>query len=236
VFTRPVSILFSKAHVVQPGANTSKPCPSLELYVIVDEGLLVAGALPVVLEEVIRGGADAVQFRAKNLSKRQYYERASSLIPLVRQKGIPFFVNDHLDVALALSADGIHLGQNDLPCVAARNIVPRHMILGISTHSVEQAERAVENGAGYVAIGSIFPTTTKEKPEAIVGTEMVTRVKELAGTVPVVAIGGIGVHNVAEVVRSGADGVAVASAVVLAADPCAAARELKEKIRAARGI
>ena len=207
---------------------------SLELYVIIDESLLGLDRIHAVLEEASRGGADAVQFRAKRLSRRQYYETSLTLLSIARRNNIPFFVNDHLDVALAISADGIHLGQNDLPCDAARRLVPSGMSLGISTHSVEQAARAVEEGADYVAIGPVFPTSTKENPEAVTGTETVRMVKKRVGSLPLIAIGGINAENAAGVIRSGADGVAVASAVILADDPQLAAQKLKAEIRSAR--
>ncbi len=214
-------------------SDARKSYPSLELYVILDESLVTADRREL-LENIIRSGADAVQYRAKRLSKRQYYENVSSLLPIARQNRVPLFVNDYLDIALAISADGIHLGQNDLPCAAARPLVPRHMILGVSTHSLDEASRAVLDGADYVAIGSIFPTTTKESPEAIVGTEMIGMVKEKVGTLPLIAIGGIHAGNAHSVIRAGADGIAVASAVLRADDPSGAVKELKEKIRAAR--
>jgi thiamine-phosphate pyrophosphorylase len=109
------------------------------------------------------------------------------------------------------------------------------MILGTSTHSIEEASKAVDEGADYVAIGSVFPTITKQNPEAIVGTEMIKAVKKRVGAVPLIAIGGIKAGNVAEVIRSGANGVAIASGVVLAGDIAGAARDLKREIRAARG-
>ena len=215
-------------------SDSRKSFSSLELYVIVDEDLLGSADTPPVLDNVIRGGANAIQFRAKRLSRRQYYEKAAFLLPITRRADIPFFVNDHLDIALALSADGIHLGQNDLPCAAARRLIPRNMILGISTHSIEQADRAVRDGADYVAIGPVFPTTSKDDPEPVVGTDMVRTVKDTVGAVPLIAIGGINAGNVSSVIRSGADGVAVASAVILADDPCVAARELLRGIEAGR--
>lgn len=207
-----------------------KPRPSLKLYVIIDEGLLSSRDIRDVSEQALRGGADAIQFRAKRLSKREYYEKALALLPVARRCNVPFFVNDHLDIALAVSADGIHLGQNDLPCSAARRLVPDGMMVGVSTHSVEQAARAVDDGADYVAVGPVFRTTTKENPEAVVGTDMVGAVKRRVGAVPLIAIGGINAANAAEVIRSGADGVAVASAVVLADDPRLAAEQLKKEI------
>jgi len=219
---------------VRADSDGRKSRRSIELYVIIDGGLLGGADAEKVLEAALRGGADAVQFRAKHFSKRSYYETAAKLLAVTRPQGIPFFVNDHLDVALAISADGIHLGQNDLPCRAARALVPHEMILGTSTHSLHEAARAVEDGVDYVAIGSVFPTSTKENPEAIIGTEMVREVRRLVGQTPLIAIGGITANNVGDVIRAGADGVAVASAVVLADDPCAAAKELKERIRSAK--
>ncbi|MBI4832273.1 MAG: thiamine phosphate synthase [Candidatus Lindowbacteria bacterium] len=215
-------------------SDTRKLFPNLELYVIIDEGLLSLARVEEVLEKALEGGADAIQFRAKRLSKRQYYETAASLLPHTRRMNVPFFVNDHLDVALAIGADGVHLGQDDFPCREARRLVPEGIMVGISTHSVEQAVKAVADGADYVAIGPVFPTTTKEKPEPVVGLEMIRQTKVRAGSVPVIAIGGINSKNVAEVIRSGADGVALASAVALADDPIAAAKELKRRIRLER--
>jgi thiamine-phosphate pyrophosphorylase len=107
------------------------------------------------------------------------------------------------------------------------------MLIGTSTHSSKEAEKAAEDGADYIAIGSVFPTSTKENPEAIVGTEMVEEVKQLVGDIPLLAIGGINAANVGDIIRAGADGVAVASAVISADDPCAAARDLKKAIREA---
>ncbi len=212
-------------------SDSHNPCPCLGLYVIVDEGLVGGKNLAHLLNAALDGGADAIQFRAKRLSKRGYYEKAVSLLPVARRLGVPFFVNDHIDVALAISADGIHLGQNDLPCAAARELVPSSMLLGISTHSVSEAEKAVADGADYVAIGSVFPTGTKENLEAVVGLRMIGEVKSAVGEAPLIAIGGIDAANAGEVIRAGADGVAVASAVISADDPGSATRELKEIVR-----
>jgi len=206
-------------------------CPCLGLYVIVDEGLVGGENLAHLFNAALDGGVDAIQFRAKRLSKHTYYEKAVSLLPVARRLGVPFFVNDHIDVALAISADGIHLGQNDLPCAAARKLVPSSMLLGISTHSVSEAEKAVADGADYIAIGAVFPTGTKENLEAVVGLQMIGQVKSAVGETPLIAIGGINAANAGEVIRAGADGVAVASAVISADDPGSATRELKEILR-----
>ncbi|RJP71122.1 MAG: thiamine phosphate synthase [Candidatus Abyssobacteria bacterium SURF_17] len=205
------------------------------LYVLLDYALL-SGRILEVAEQVLQGGADIIQFRAKSPSKRQYYEETLLLLDLARRYHAPFVVNDHLDIALAISADGIHLGQNDLPCRAARLLVPNHTFLGISTHSVEQAVKAAEEGADYIAIGPVFPTSTKENPDPVVGTRGVSEVRKRIGSLPLIAIGGINSGNVAEVIRAGADGVAVASAVALADHPESATRALTEEITRARHL
>ncbi|GAB4350768.1 MAG: thiamine phosphate synthase [Candidatus Abyssubacteria bacterium] len=171
-----------------------------------------------------------MQFRGKRLSKGRYYEQARVLLSISKRYGIPFLVNDHLDIALAIKADGIHLGQNDLPFSAARQLVPSHMLLGVSTHSAAQAAEAMKRGVSYIAIGPVFPTTTKETPEPVVGLDTVRKVKTLTGNVPLIAIGGITGENVADTMRTGVDGVAVASAVVAAECPRESARLLKRKI------
>ncbi len=218
------------------GADVAYPNSRLRrgLYVIIDDSLLFSQDIRTVLEETLAGGADVVQFRAKRLSKRHYYETSLVLLPVARHYNVPFFVNDHLDIALALSADGIHLGQDDLPCRAARKLLPEKILLGISTHSEQQAAKALDDGADYIAIGPVFQTATKENPDAVVGIRTVTAVKRLIGSTPLVAIGGINVDNVAEVIHSGADSVAVASAVVRADDPRLAAKRLKDRIIKAR--
>lgn len=203
---------------------------SLKLYVIIDESLIHGRDGRWILERVIEGGADVVQFRAKRLSKRQYYEQALALLSVSRRHHTPFFVNDHLDIALAIKADGIHLGQNDLPFSAAKGLIPESMLLGVSTHSPAQAAEAMREPVSYIAIGPVFPTTTKEKPDPVVGVHTVSEVRNLIGNIPLVAIGGITAANVTDTILAGADGVALASAVVAAECPREAARLLKQRI------
>jgi thiamine-phosphate pyrophosphorylase len=200
--------------------------------VIVDHALAEARRMDVatLAQEIAAAGAGAIQFRAKHLSKAQYYQQAQPLLSLARSYRVPFFVNDHLDIALALSADGIHLGQNDLPFAAAKRLVPNQMILGVSTHSEAQAEQAAGVGVGYIAIGPVFSTATKADPEPVVGIATVRNVRKLIGSIPLIAIGGIDLRNVARVIAAGADGVAVASAVIMAENPAAALKSFKETI------
>jgi thiamine-phosphate pyrophosphorylase len=202
---------------------------SPDLYVIVDHDLAASSAnIEKLTEDILDAGAGAIQYRAKRLSKAQYYEKAWVLLQIARKRNVPFFVNDHLDVALAISADGVHIGQHDLPFEAARKLLPADMILGVSTHSEAQAVDAAGTAPGYIAIGPIFPTSTKANPDPVVGTHTVRGIKRLIGSIPLIAIGGITLGNAAEVIHSGADGIAVASAVVRAADPPAVVRAFKE--------
>jgi thiamine-phosphate diphosphorylase len=145
---------------------------------------------------------------------------------------VPFIVNDRVDLALAVDADGVHLGQDDLPPAAARALLEPGMILGLSTHSVEQAKAAQAAGADYVAVGSMFPTATKPEFQ-LVGPALARQVRPVV-RVPLIGIGGITPDNVGGVIAAGVDGVAVISAVCAAPDPRAAARRFLAAIAAAR--
>ena len=160
------------------------------------------------------------------------YPVARALRRRCRDAGCLFIVNDRVDLALALEADGVHVGQDDLPAREARRLLRAGMILGVSTHDLSQARRARDDGADYVAVGSMFPTGSKPGFR-LVGPELVRRVRPEI-PVPLVAIGGITMDNVTEVIRAGADAVAVISAVCAAPDPSAAARGFLEAIRSAR--
>ena len=149
-----------------------------------------------------------------------------------RRAGVTFIVNDRLDMALAVDADGIHLGQDDLPSRTARPLLRRGMLLGRSTHSLAQARAAQAEGADYVAVGSMFPTASKPDFE-LVGPGLIRTVRREI-TVPLVGIGGITLENLAEVILAGADGVAVISAVCAADDPAVATRRFLDAIEAAR--
>ena len=174
-----------------------------------------------------------VQLREKEWPSGRLLPIAERLRERCRHAGVTFIVNDRVDLALAVDADGVHLGQDDLPARAARPLLRRDMILGRSTHSLAQARAAAAEGADYVAIGSMFPTATKPDFE-LVGPALLRAVRPEI-TVPLVAIGGITPDNVGDVIRAGADSVAVISAVCGAADPAAATRRFLEAIDAARG-
>jgi thiamine-phosphate diphosphorylase len=182
---------------------------------------------------VLAGGCRVVQLREKNLPPVELHSLAAALRRRCREAGCLFIVNDRVDLALAVEADGVHVGQDDLPAREARRLLRPGMLLGVSTHDEDQARRARADGADYVAVGSMFPTGSKPGFQ-LVGPDLLRRVRpDIA--VPLVAIGGITVDNVAEVIRAGADAVAVISAVCAAPDPAAAARSFMERIRAAGG-
>lgn len=204
-----------------------------ELYVVTGREQARGRAHEAVVRAAIRGGAGCIQLRDKTISRRELLEEAYLLQALCAEMGATFILNDHLDIALAVGADGCHLGQDDLPIPEARRVAGPDFILGASTHSVNQALRAVEEGASYINVGPIFPTATKKGGHPPVTPDLIRQVKPLV-SIPLTTMGGINPSNVAEVVRAGADRVAVVSAVVGADDVEAAAREMVDLIRSAK--
>lgn len=203
------------------------------LYVILDRSVTEGRELISLLEAVIAGGGRMVQLREKTWSHAELWPVARALRERCRQAGVLFIVNDRADLAVALGADGLHLGQDDLPVPAARRVLRPGMLLGVSTHSEEQARQAFREGADYIAVGSMFPTGSKTGFQ-LVGPDLI---RKLRPEIPValVAIGGITENNLEEVMAAGADCVAVISAVCAAPDPAAATRRLLARIHAARG-
>ena len=204
------------------------------LYVILDRAAARGRDLGDLLEAVIAGGCRMVQLREKEWPSGRFWPLAQRLRERCRETGVTLIINDRVDLAVALGADGVHLGQDDLPPARARPLLRPGMILGLSTHSLEQARAAGAAGADYVAVGSMFPTVTKPDFQ-LVGPELIRALRGVI-RVPLIGIGGITPDNVADVVRAGADGVAVISAVCAAPDPERATRHLVEAIRTARGL
>jgi thiamine-phosphate pyrophosphorylase len=202
------------------------------LYVILDRTAVAGRDLGDLLDAVIAGGARMVQLREKTWPSGRLLPLAERLRERCRTAGVTFVMNDRVDLAVAVEADGVHLGQDDLPPRRARPLLRPGMILGVSTHSVEQARRAQADGADYVAVGAMFPTRTKPDFE-LVGPALIRAVRSEI-RVPLIGIGGITPENVGEVIRAGADGVAVISAVCAAADPAAASAHFLDAIRRAR--
>ena len=202
------------------------------LYVVLDRVAARGRPLGDLLAAVIDGGCRMVQLREKDWPSGRILPLAERLLMHARRAGVSFVVNDRVDLALAIGADGVHLGQDDLPARTARPLLRPGMLLGISTHDIAQAHAARDAGADYVAVGAMFATATKADFQ-LVGPGLVRKLRPDI-RVPLVGIGGITHDNVADVIRAGADGVAVISAVCGAPDPAAATRRFLEIIRNAR--
>ncbi len=183
------------------------------LYLILDEQWSSSCSLPEVLHEAGQAGVTLVQYRYKTGSMKQAYMMANTLREISNELGIVFIVNDRCDLAMAVQADGVHLGQADLPVTLARNLVGNDMLIGASTHNLQQVEQATADGADYVGFGPIFPTDTKANPDPVVGIQGLKHIRGLT-PLPVFAIGGIGIESVAELCEAGANGVAVVSGIL----------------------
>ncbi|MGI9166650.1 MAG: thiamine phosphate synthase [Pyrinomonadaceae bacterium] len=180
-------------------------------------------------EQVVRlceGGATLIQLREKNLAPDEFQRQAAEALREARKRGIRIIINDRVDLALALKADGVHLGQTDLPPEAARRLLGVQAIIGFSTHNVEQARHALSFPVDYLAIGPIFTTSSKIRANPVVGLTTLRKVRRAIGEIPLIAIGGITAENAAQVFAAGIDTVAVISAVV--ADPEAISRRTKQ--------
>jgi thiamine-phosphate pyrophosphorylase len=200
---------------------------NVKLYVLITESCCKRPWLETA-ELAIRGGADCLQLREKDLSASEFLSRARQLVTLCRKSRVLCIVNDGADVALASGADGVHLGQGDLPASAARRILGNHAVIGVSTHNIDQARQAVVDGADYIGVGPIFKSPTKPR-DFLPGLEYAAiAAREIA--IPKVAIAGITPENVDKVVATGLRAIAVTSAITGAPDPEAAARELKVKL------
>ena len=202
----------------------------LLLYAVTDRHWLNGRSLRQVVEESLEGGVTMVQLREKQLEEGTFLEEAKELQALCRQRRIPFLVNDNVDIALAMNADGVHVGQSDMEALDVRKKLGPDKIIGVSAQTVEQALLAQAHGADYLGVGAVFPTGSKD--DAVeVPFETLKAICQ-AVRIPVVAIGGISKANVEQLRGSGICGVAVISAIYGADDIEGAARELKEAVRA----
>lgn len=203
------------------------------LYLVTDRGLSRGRSTLAIVQAAVRGGVTCVQLREKGASTREFIEEALNVKAFLKSSAVPLVVNDRVDVALAVGADGVHLGQNDLPLDRARALVGGSMLIGISVESIRDAVEAESGGADYLGVSPIFATPTKADTAAPLGLAGLNAIRCAVRT-PLVAIGGVNRRNAAGVIRSGADGIAVVSAIVAAEDPERAARDLKREIAAAR--
>jgi len=207
--------------------NHSELGKRLRLVVITDEGLAEPLGMEQVISQALRAGAPAIQLRAKDATAGEVAAMARTLLPMVRAAGALFIVNDRLDVALAVGADGVHLGPDDLSVEQVRSAAPENFIVGYSTDDPEEAARAETDGADYLGSGTVYPTTNKSDPGEVIGLSGLRRVVE-AVSIPVVGIGGITPAHADHVAGAGASGIAVIGAVMSAPDPGEAVRELME--------
>jgi len=187
------------------------------LYLILDDRWSSSCSFPEVLREAGQAGVKLVQYRNKTGSMKQAYVMANTLREIANKLGMVFIVNDRCDLAMAVQADGVHLGQTDLPVTLARNLVGNDMLIGVSTHNPQHVQQATADGADYLGFGPIFPTDTKLNPDPVVGIEGLKHIRLLT-PLPVFAIGGIRTESVAELCAAGANGVAVVSGILDAVD------------------
>ena len=203
------------------------------LYLVTDRRLAGGRTTLQIVTAAVQGGATVVQLREKDCSTRDFIEQALSIHEFLTARGVPLIINDRVDVAQAVGADGVHLGQTDMPLEMAKGILADSMIIGISAESLQDAIEAEKGGADYLGVSPIYATPTKTDTAPPLGLEGLLEIRK-AVRLPLVAIGGLNRDNATDVIRNGADGVAVVSAIVAADDPEAAAREIKHMIDEAK--
>lgn len=193
-----------------------KAQPDYSIYLVTDDGCLQGRALIDCVREALEGGVTLVQYRAKTASSAEMYAEALQLKALCDSFNVPLIINDRLDIAMAVGAAGVHLGQDDLPCAAARKLLGEDYIIGVSAHNPAEAKTALQSGADYLGCGAVFGTATKADVKKL-GTEGLTAICREKG-LPVVGIGGVTADNYREVRAAGADGAAIVSGILAQPD------------------
>lgn len=193
------------------------------LNVVTEVGMSLEQLFPII-HKAVAGGASIVQLREKNMDGKDFYHKAVELKRYLDNLSIPLIINDRVDIALAVNASGVHLGQSDIPLGAVKKMIPDSMIVGISAHTVEEAMLAEEAGADYIGVGSVFQTSSK--PDAtLLSKGMLAKITETV-SIPVIAIGGINEENASQLQSFNIDGIAVVSSITRADDPSSAAQAL----------
>lgn len=193
-----------------------KAQPDYSIYLVTDDGCLQGRTLLDCVREALEGGVTLVQYRAKTASSAEMYAEALQLKALCNSFKVPLIINDRLDIAMAVGAAGVHLGQDDLPCAAARKILGEDYIIGVSAHNPAEAAEALESGADYLGCGAVFGTATKADVKKL-GTDGLAAICKAKG-LPVVGIGGVTADNYREVRAAGADGAAIVSGILAQPD------------------
>ena len=209
-----------------------KPSVDYSLYLVTDRDLMSTKTVEESVEQAIAGGCTVVQLREKLASSRLFYETALRVKEITARHGVPLIINDRVDLALAVDAEGVHVGQDDLPADIVRRILGPDKIVGVSAGTLEEALRAEEMGADYIGVGAMYATGTKQDAD-ITTMEELSRIRA-AVHLPIVVIGGINRETVPQFAGSGIDGIAVVSAIVSKPDITAAAKELKAIFEASR--
>ena len=209
-----------------------KPLPDWRLYLVTERSLARGRSIAWLVEAAVRGGVTAVQLREKSCPTSDFVQLGRELKKLLASHQVPLIVNDRVDLALEIGADGVHIGQHDMDSGRARRLLGPDAIIGLSIETVEQARAAVSLDVDYLGVGPVFATATKMDAAPPLGLAALARVRAISRH-RVVAIGGIGLENARQAIRSGADGVAVVSAICAAGDPERAARDLRQSIDAA---
>ena len=201
-----------------------KAQPDYSIYLVTDDGCLQGRALIDCVREALEGGVTLVQYRAKTASSAEMYAEALQLKALCDSFNVPLIINDRLDIAMAVGAAGVHLGQDDLPCAAARKILGEDYLIGVSAHNPAEAKAALQSGADYLGCGAVFGTATKADVKKL-GTEGLAAICKAKG-LPVVGIGGVTADNYREVRAAGADGAAIVSGILAQPDIRATVRAI----------
>ncbi len=203
------------------------------LYLVTDRILSRGRSTLEIIKAAVRSGVTVVQLREKNASTKNFVEEGLRIKNFLKNRGIPLIIDDRIDVALAIEADGVHLGQDDMPLELARKILPDEFIIGVSVWSAEEAVKAEKGGADYLGLSPVYSTPTKTDTGLPLGLDGIRKIREEV-SIPLVGIGGLNYKNSAEVIKAGITGIAVVSAIVAADDPEKAAASLKEIIQRAK--
>ena len=196
------------------------------LYLVTDRQLMSCDSLTEAVEQAILGGCTMIQLREKELPSLEFYNQAVAVKQVTDKYHIPLIINDRIDIAMAVQATGVHIGQHDLPAAAVRKVIGENMLLGVSASSISEAIQAQQDGADYLGVGAMFPTGTKTDAESV-SMEELQKIRT-AVSLPIVVIGGINKGNAGRFKPMGIDGLAVVSAIIAQSDIKAAAAELKD--------
>lgn len=207
----------------------------LSLYLVTDRSLSLNRPLEYVVEEAVKGGVTMVQLREKDCSSKEFYELAVRLKICLKPYKIPLIINDRLDIALACDAEGLHIGQEDIPCAIARKLFGKHKIIGLSVENVQDAIDANKLDVDYIGISPVFNTSTKTDTAQALGLDGIRKITQIS-IFPSVGIGGINTGNAREIIQAGADGISVVSAIMSAKEPLQAASQLSGIITLSKKI